>query len=168
MGVWEIWWVVLLGLCLMIVICEEICERMLNLSCWVWVKLTHSVLGFYDDVCDVCVLKLLMEKLIEMKGRVNLGLKSENVVIWVEKCDALRVWKAKFGFSGSWRLKWVNLSFKCHLGLMGKLRLNKWRKWVTKVKTRAISRVNGVLKGQILIRWNFRRKTSLSKFRLRL
>ena len=72
-------------------------------------------------------------KLIEMKGRVNIGLKSENVVIWVEKCDALRVWKAKSGFSGNGRLKWVNPSLKCHLGLMESLgwanEKNEWPKW---------------------------------------
>ena len=45
-GFWEIWWVVLLGLCIVMVICEEICWKHVELAMFGWVKLTHSVLGF--------------------------------------------------------------------------------------------------------------------------
>ena len=98
---------------------------------------TNLLSNFCVCVC-VCA-EIADRKLIEMKGRVNLGLNVRMVVIWVEKCEALRVWKAKFGFSVNWRLKWVNPSLKCHLGLMGKLGLRKGEQWVTKVKARAIS-----------------------------
>ena len=72
-------------------------------------------------------------KLIEMKGRVNLGLESENVGLWVEKEWGFESWKAKSGFSGNWRLKWVNPSLKCQLGLWESLGCakeeNEWPKW---------------------------------------
>jgi len=39
----------------------------------------------------------------------------------VEKCEILRVRKAKFGVSGNWSLKWVDSSLEYQLGLVGKL-----------------------------------------------
>ena len=140
-GFWEIWWVVLLGLCFMIVICEEIWWKHVKLVILVWVKLTHSVLGFLWWCLWCLCAEIAYGKLLGMKGRVNLGLESENVVLWVEKEWGFESWKAKTGFSGKWRLKWVNPSLKCHLGLKRKLRLCKWGIWVTKVITRVISRV---------------------------
>jgi len=133
-----------------------------------WAKFTHSVLGFYDDALWCLCVEIVGRKLVEMMGRVNLGLNVRMVVMWVEKCEVLRVWKAKFGVSGNWGLKWVNPSLKCYLGLVGKPGLSKGEKWVTKVKAKAISRVNWVLRGQILNRWSFHRKTSLRKFKIML
>ena len=48
------------------------------LSCLMWAKYTHSVLGFYNDALWCLCAKIVGRKLIEMEGRVNLGLKSEN------------------------------------------------------------------------------------------
>ena len=59
----------------------------------------------------------------------------------MEKERGFESWKAKSGFSGIWRLKGVNPSSKCHLGLMRKFGLCKREKQMTKVKGRAISRV---------------------------
>ena len=44
-------------------------------------------------------------KLVERMGRVNLELNVRMVVLEVEKCEILRVRKAKFGVSGNWSLK---------------------------------------------------------------
>ena len=41
-------------------------------------KATHSVLGFYDDALWCLSAEIVDRKLVEMMGRVNLGLKSEN------------------------------------------------------------------------------------------
>ena len=97
-------------------------------------KFTHSILGIYDDALWCLCAEIVGRKLVEMMGRVNLGLNVKMVVMWVEKCEILRVWKAKFGVSGNWSLKWVNPSLKCQLGLVGKLGQSKWEKWVTNVK----------------------------------
>ena len=125
-----------------------------------WAKFTHSVLWFYDDA--LCA-EIVGRKLVEMMGRVNLGLNVRMVVMWVEKCEILRVREAKFGVSGNWSLKWVDSSLEWQLGLVGRLGKSKWEKWLTKVKARVISRVNWVLRGQILNEWGFHLKTSLNK-----
>ena len=55
--------------------------------------------GFCDDVCDVVGLKIADGKLLEMKGRTNLGLESENVMLWVEKkSETLRVGRLSLNF----------------------------------------------------------------------
>ena len=124
MGFWEIWWVVLLGLCFMMIICEEICWKHVELAMFGWVKHTHSVLGFLWWCLWCLCAEIAYGKLLEMKGRVNLGLESENVVLWVEKEWGFESWKAKSEFCGKWRLKWVNTSLKCHLGHVRKVRLS--------------------------------------------
>ena len=43
MGCWEIWWVVLLVFCFMMIICEGTCWKHVELAMFGWVKLTHSV-----------------------------------------------------------------------------------------------------------------------------
>ena len=140
-GFWEIWWVVLLGFCFMMIMCEGICGKHVKIAMFGWVKHTHSVLGFLWWCLWCLYAEIADGKLLEMKGRTNLGLESENMVLWVEKEWGFESWKAKSGFSGNWGLKWVNPSLKFHLGLKRKLRLCKWGIWVTKVKTRAISMV---------------------------
>ena len=55
-------------------------------------------------VCDICMLKNIDRKLVERMGRVNLESNVRMVVLWVEKCEILRVRKAKFGVSGNWSL----------------------------------------------------------------
>ena len=123
MGFWEIWWVVLLSFCFMMVICEEICGKHVELAMFGWVKHTHSVLGFLWWCLWCSCAEIAYGKLLERKGRINLGLESENVVLWVEKEWGFESWKAKSGFCVKWGLKWVNPSLKCHLGLMRKVRL---------------------------------------------
>jgi len=134
LGFWELWWVVLLGYCLRVVICERICWNHAKLDMFDVNKITHADLGFYDDALWYMYAENVDGKLVEMMGRVNLGLNVRMVVLWVEKCEILRVRKAKFGVSGNWSLKWVDSSLKCQLGLVGKLGQSKWEKWVTNVK----------------------------------
>jgi len=100
-------------------------------------KTTHSVLGFYDDALWYLYVEIVGRKLVEMMGRVNLGLNMRMVVMWVEKCEILRVWKAKFGVSGNWNLKWVDPSLKCQLGLVGKLGQSKWEKMSDKGESKS-------------------------------
>ena len=116
---------------------KEFVESMLNLTCLMWAKFTHSVLGFYNDVLWCLCAEIVGRKLVEMMGRVNLGLNVRMVVMWVEKCEVLRVWKAKFGVSGNWRLKWVDPSLKCQLGLVGKLGQEQMRKMSDKCESKS-------------------------------
>ena len=88
-------------------------------------QITHSDLGFYDDALWYMNAENVDRKLVEMMGRVNLGLNVRMIVMWVEKCEILRVWKAKFGVSGNWSLKWVDPSLEYQLGLIEKLGQSK-------------------------------------------
>ena len=126
-------------------------------------QIIHSNLGFYDDALWCLCAEIADRKLVEMKGKVNLGLNVRMVMLWVEKCEILRVRKAKFGVSGNWSLKWVDSSLECQLGLVGMLGQSRWENEWQMWKKRAISRVNWVLRGQILNRWRFHLKISLSK-----
>ena len=74
LGFWEIWWVVLLSLCIMVVICEGICRKHAKLVMLMWAKITHSVLGFYDDALWYLCVEFVDRNLVEMMGKVNLGL----------------------------------------------------------------------------------------------
>ena len=123
MGIWVIWWVVLLVFCFMIVICEDICWKLVEIAMFGWLKHTHSVLGLLWWCLWCSSAEIAYGILLEAKGRVNLGLESENVMLWVEKEWGFERWKVKSEFCGKWRLEWVNLSLKCHLGLMRKVRL---------------------------------------------
>jgi len=90
----------------MVVICEGICWKHAKLDMFDVSKAAYSVLGFYDDALWYLYAEIVGRKLVEMMVRVNLGLNVKMVVMWVEKCEILRVWKAKFGVSGNWSLKW--------------------------------------------------------------
>ena len=48
-------------------------ESMLNMSCLMWAKFTHSILGYYDDALWCLCAEIAERKLVEMKGRVNLS-----------------------------------------------------------------------------------------------
>ena len=93
-----------------------------------WAKFTHSVLGFYDDALWCLCAEIVDRKLVEMMGKVNLGLNVKIVLMWVEKREDLRVRKDKFGLSVNYSQKWVDPSLKCQLGLVGKLGQSKWEK----------------------------------------
>jgi len=49
--------------------------------------------------------EIVDRKLVEMMGKVNLGLNVRMTMLQVEKCEILRVGEAKFGVSGNWSLK---------------------------------------------------------------
>ena len=91
MGFWEIWWVVLLGFCCMMIICEDICWKLVEIAMFGWVRHTHSVLGFLWWCLWCLYAEIADGNLLEMKGRTNLGLESENVMLWVEK--RVRLWE---------------------------------------------------------------------------
>jgi len=48
-------------------------------------KITHAKLGFYDDVLWYMYVEHVDKKLVEMMGKINLGLNVRMVVLWVEK-----------------------------------------------------------------------------------
>ena len=123
MGFWEIWWVVLLVFCFMMVICEDSCWKLVEIAMFGWIRHTHSVLGFLWWCLWCLYAEIADGNLLEMKGRINLRLESENVMLWVEKEWDFESWKVKFEFCGKWRLKWVNISLKCYLGFMRKFGL---------------------------------------------
>ena len=52
-------------------------------------KIIHADLGLYDDVLWYLYVKIVDRKLVEMMGRVNLGLNVRMVVMWVE---SVRFW----------------------------------------------------------------------------
>ena len=58
----------------MVVICEEICWKHAKLDVFDVSKATHSVLGFYDDALWYLYAEIVDRKLVEMMGKVNLGL----------------------------------------------------------------------------------------------
>ena len=58
-------------------------------------KITHADLGFYDDALWYMNAENVDRKLVEMMERVNLGLNVRMVVMWVEKCEILRVLKSQ-------------------------------------------------------------------------
>ena len=60
---------------------KEFVEIMLNLDMFDVSKITHADLGSYDDaLCYICA-ENVDRKLVEMMGRVNLGLNVRMVVL---------------------------------------------------------------------------------------
>ena len=65
----------------MVVICEGICWKHAKLDMFDVSKATHPVLGFYDDALWYLYAENVVGKLVEMMGRVNLGLNVIMVVL---------------------------------------------------------------------------------------
>ena len=78
------------------VLCSEgFCWNHAKLDMFDVSQITHSDLGFYDDALWYMNAENVDRKLVEMMGRVNLGLNVRMVVMWVEKCEILRVLKSQ-------------------------------------------------------------------------
>ena len=65
----------------MVVICEGICWKHAKLDMFDVSKATHSVLGFYDDALWYLYAEIVDRKLVEMMGRVNLGLNVRMIML---------------------------------------------------------------------------------------
>ena len=65
-------------------------------------KTTHVDLEFNNDALWYMYVLNVDRKLIERMGRVNLELNVRMVVLWVEKCEILRVRKPNLGLVEIW------------------------------------------------------------------